>query len=54
LQASIADAGSIPATSTTTGVHGFDGMLMGNGQLVMAPTVSGSAWSGVRCDGPNN
>ena len=54
LQASIADAGSIPATSTTTGVHGFDGMLMGNGQLVMAPTVSGSAWSGVRCDGPNS
>lgn len=54
LQASIADAGSTPATSTTTGVHGFDGMWMGNGQLGMVPTAPGSAWSGVRCDGPNS
>ena len=50
----IADAGSIPATSTTTGVHGFDGMQTCDGQLAMVPAVSGSAESGVRCDGPNS
>jgi hypothetical protein len=53
-QASIADAGSSPATSTTTGVHGFDGMWMCDGQLVMVPAVSGSGESAVRCDGPNS
>ena len=40
--------------AATTGVHGFDGMQMCNGQLVMAPTVSGSGESAVRCDGPNS
>jgi len=50
----ISDAGSIPATSTTTGVLGFDGMNSCDGRLAMVPAASGSAWSGVRCDGPNN
>jgi len=32
----------------------FDGMVSSDGQLVMAPTVSGSGESAVRCDGPNS
>lgn len=39
------DAGSIPATSTTTGVHGFDGALIRDGQPAMVPAVSGSPLS---------
>ena len=50
----MSDAGSIPATSTTTGVSGFDGMPSVGGQSAMVPAASGSAWSGVRCDGPNS
>ena len=50
----VADAGSIPAASTTTGVHGFDGTRSVDGRLAMVPAVSGSAESGVRCDGPNS
>ena len=50
----ISDAGSIPASSTTTGLHGFDGMNSRNGRPAMVPAASGSAdESGVRCDGPN-
>ena len=39
------DAGSIPATSTTTGVHGFDGALIRDGQPAMVPAASGSPLS---------
>ena len=50
----ISDAGSIPASSTTTGLHGFDGMNSCDGRPAMVPAASGSAnESGVRCDGPN-
>ena len=49
----ISDAGSIPASSTTTGLHGFDGMNSCDGRPAMVPAASGSAKeSGVRCDGP--
>lgn len=33
----LTDAGSIPATSTTTGVHGFDGLLSANGHPATVP-----------------
>jgi hypothetical protein len=39
------DAGSIPATSTTAGVHGFDGALIRDGQPAMVPAASGSPLS---------
>jgi hypothetical protein len=39
------DAGSIPATSTTTGVQGFDGALIRDGQPAMVPAASGSPLS---------
>jgi len=41
----MSDAGSIPATSTTTGVSGFDGMPSVGGQSAMVPAASGSAKS---------
>jgi len=41
----ISDAGSIPATSTTTGVLGFDGMNSCDGRPAMVPAASGSAES---------
>ena len=42
LRVGASDAGSIPATSTTTGVHGFDGALIRDGQPAMVPAASGS------------
>ena len=39
------DAGSIPATSTTTGVQGFDGALIRDGQPAMVPAALGSPLS---------
>ncbi len=39
------DAGSIPATSTTMGVQGFDGALIRDGQPAMVPAASGSPLS---------
>lgn len=41
----MSDAGSIPATSTTTGVSGFDGMPSVGGQSATVPAASGSAKS---------
>lgn len=42
LRVGASDAGSIPATSTTEGVHGFDGALIRDGQPAMVPAASGS------------
>lgn len=39
------DAGSIPATSTTMGVQGFDGALIRDGQPAMVPAALGSPLS---------
>lgn len=41
----MSDAGSTPATSTTTGVSGFDGILSVGGQSAMVPAAPGSAKS---------
>lgn len=49
----MSDAGSIPATSTTTGVSGFDGMLSVDGQFATVPAAPGSAESRRPGNGPN-